>query len=129
MPVMKPLRSLRKRTPSSTEDVSASAATPGVAGAGQIEHGHDVVGAAAVVKLQLSAVIGFPAASWAPDTVAVYVVDAASEAPGVSIAVRLAASYSVEAATVALVAALRSANEIVLLCTSSLNVALTVVDV
>jgi hypothetical protein len=49
-------------------------------------------GGAAVVKDQLTGAMVLPAMSFAPDTLAVYVVDAASGEFGVNVTVRLAAS-------------------------------------
>src|SRR4051812_38906699 len=120
---MEPGTSLRNLTPSSADATSGSAATLGVADPGQIEHGHPGGGGvlAAVVKLQPAGGIVFPARSFAPDTLAVYVVEGESAAPGVSVAVCEAASYDTAAATL-FPDPSRRPNEIVPLCTGSLNV-------
>ena len=73
----------------------------GVAGtveSGQREHGQ-ALALAAVVKVHVTAAIWLPAASLAPLSVTVYVVDVESAAVGVSDAVLVGPSYAVVAAT------------------------------
>jgi hypothetical protein len=68
---MKPAEVVRNLTPSSTAELSLAAAVAGVAVGAQIEHGHPEPPAAAVVNDHENGVIVFPAASRAPETVAV----------------------------------------------------------
>ena len=115
--------------PSSTAPVSESGPPVGAAVDGQIVHGQPGGGwvADAVVNVQLVGVIRLPAVSRAPDTVAVYVVAAASAADGVKVTVWLAASYAVLPDTEVLPAARVTTG--VAACTGSLKVAVTVVVV
>ena len=64
---MVPACVVRNFTPSSTPPLSGSAATAGVAVLGQMVHGQ-ALPAAAVVKVQFTALIVLPARSLAPDT-------------------------------------------------------------
>ena len=50
-------------------------------------------GAAAVVKTQITETIVLPAGSWAPETLAVYVVDAANALAGAHVTERVPGSY------------------------------------
>ena len=88
---MVPACVVRNFTPISTPPASGSAANAGVALLGQIVHGQPLL-AAAVVKVQLTALIVLPARSLTPETLTVYVVDAVSAAFGVNVAFRLAES-------------------------------------
>lgn len=73
-------------TPSSTADASLESTVVGVVVDGQIVHGQpDVLDD--VVKVQVTGVITLPLVSAAPLTFAVYVVDTASAALGVKVAV------------------------------------------
>src|SRR5215475_9654168 len=101
MPKMKPLKSALNLTPSSTEAESLIDGFAGVVELFQPLQGH--AGAAAVVKDQVtSAWSAFPARSLTPpappSTVAVYVLESASDALGVSTAVVVAGSYVTVAA-------------------------------
>src|SRR5919201_5683735 len=100
MPLTTPLTSEVKRTPSSYEFVSELDGFAGAAVAGQIEHGH-ASGAPVVNDHMESEPSALPAASvTVPLTVAVYVVDAASAAFGVSFALFVPESYATVAGTV-----------------------------
>ena len=80
-----PLASAVNLTPTFTALGSLAEATDGCAVFCQMLHGHWV--AELVVKLQdLEPLIGVPELFFAPDTVAVYVVPAASGLPGVNVA-------------------------------------------
>jgi hypothetical protein len=83
---------VRKRTPSSTAELSLTDAVAGVAVAGHIEHGQPEPPAAAVVNDHEKGAIVLPAVSFAPLAVAVYAVDAAKTADGVKVTVRVVAS-------------------------------------
>ena len=89
---MVPACVVRNFTPISIPTLSGSAASAGVAVLGQIVHGQPLLLAAAVVKVQLTAVIVLFARSLVPETLAVYVVEAASAALGVNVAFRLVES-------------------------------------
>src|ERR1700712_322450 len=121
---MYPAVLLRKRTPTSTAELSATETVAGVAVAAQIEHGHPVPPGAAVPKVHVYGAITFPAASRAPVMVAVDVVDAASAPAGVSVSVREAASYAVAPAPGPPAAV--TARAAVPLCSGSVKVAATV---
>jgi hypothetical protein len=83
---------LRSRTPTSTAELSFTAAVAGAAVGGQIVHGQPDPEAAAVVKVHGYAAMVFPAASLPPLAVAVYVVVTASGFAGLKVTVRVAAS-------------------------------------
>ena len=82
----------RNFTPTSMPPVSGSALTAGVAVDAQMLQGQPGLLAAAVVNVQVTACMVLPAVSFAPETVAVYVVDPARPAPGVNVALLDAAS-------------------------------------
>src|SRR4051812_9943977 len=102
MAVTVPTTSERNFIPSSTAMPSLAAGVPGTVVSGQTEYG-PVPTAAAVVKDQVTGVaMALPAASFAPETVAVYVVLATRAADGVRVAVWATASYATAAGTVLL---------------------------
>src|SRR5262249_29234358 len=82
---MNPLAPGGPRTPRATALVSAASTAPDGAALPQMLHGHDATAPVATVHVN-GAVIGVPEAFCAPDTVAVYVVLAASELAGVNVA-------------------------------------------
>ena len=88
---MVPACVVRNLTPTSTPPLSGSASRSGVALLGQIVHGQALL-AGAVVKLQLTGLMVLSARSLAPDTLTVYVVEAASAEFGVKVALRLVES-------------------------------------
>ena len=92
---------------------------------GQREQGQPPLALAAVLKVHVTAAIWLPAASLAPLSVTVYVVDVESAAVGLSDSVLVGPSYAVVAATG--VAPLARLMTTVLGSTSSLKVAVTVV--
>src|SRR3954452_10272738 len=131
MPVTLPATSARNFTPTSTAELSASDGLAGATPDAQMEHGEVGGGVpAAVVKDHVVAVVvALPAMSLTPlANVAVYWVVLASAADGVNVAFWVALSYAVVPATAVPEPFLRL-SEIVLACTGSLKVALTVVVV
>src|SRR5215468_9195906 len=87
-------------TPRFTAPVSAASTAPDGAALPQMLHGHEAT--APVVKLHVNgAVIGVPEAFCAPDTVAVYVVLAASGLDGVNVATVFPALKPTDPATLA----------------------------
>src|SRR6266571_4045132 len=122
MALTDPATSARTFTPSSTAPGSPTAAVPGRVLRLQMLQGQ-VAAEAAVVNDQLTgALIGLPARSFAPLTVAVYVVLAVSAALGVHVG----PSYVVLPATLVLPGPVR-VKPIVAGWTASLNVAVTFV--
>ena len=96
---MNPAWLVRNLTPTSTDPASGSPSVPGVAVSGQIEHGHPLLEAAAVVKVHVLAVMVLPVVSLAPDTVTVYAELLLSGAVGVKVTVWVLVLYDVVPAT------------------------------
>src|SRR5215813_1170314 len=108
-------------TPRFTAVVSLASTAPDGAALPQMLHGHDATAPVAKVHVN-GAVIGVPEAFCAPDTVAVYVLLAASELAGVNVATVFPALKLTDPATAVLLASL-SVNDTVLGTTACENVA------
>src|SRR5438309_9188872 len=108
MPLIWPATSLRNFTPSSTAFGSPLSTLVGVTELLQMVTGPRFA-AAAVLNDQLTgAAITLPLASWAPLTVAVYVMELARGALGVSVTVWFVSLYETVAAKVLLLLSLRT---------------------
>src|SRR5579862_4021409 len=128
---MVPLLDGVNRTPSSTELVSAESAAPAGGVSGQIVHGHcpPTSNALLVVNVNVNGeAIVFPELSFAPLTVTVYVVPAASALDGVKVSTVSAPLNDVLPAT-ALPPGPVTANDTLVVTTASENVTLGSVEV